>query len=102
MSYLKRALSVQAHLRHGYQHLFVDELRLSLGLNLLTLCYQLVRVEEKNAREERWGEENWRCRQIVMAAASAKYQMSNFYSLLDEPVWSIYYILRIEMTIKNS
>lgn len=41
VSHLKCALSVQAHLRHGYQHLLVDELCVSLRLHLLTLRYQL-------------------------------------------------------------
>ena len=41
VSNLKCALSVQAHLTHGDQHLLIDELRLSLRLHLLTLHYQL-------------------------------------------------------------
>lgn len=41
VSNLKCALSVQTHLRHGYQHLLDDELRLSFCLHLLTLGYQL-------------------------------------------------------------
>jgi len=41
LSNLKCALSVQAHLGHGYQHLLIDELNLSLRFHLLTLCYQL-------------------------------------------------------------
>lgn len=51
VSDLNCALSVQAHLRHRYQHLLIDELRLSLSLYLLTLCYQLVEVEEESGEK---------------------------------------------------
>lgn len=40
-SHLECALAVQSHLRHGHQHLLVDELCLPLRLHLLTFHYQL-------------------------------------------------------------
>lgn len=47
-SNLKCALSVQAHLRHGDQHLLIDEFCLPLCLDLFTLSYQLEEgVEER-------------------------------------------------------
>lgn len=45
------ALPVQRHLGHGDQHLLVNELRLSLAFNLLTLCYQLVQVGENRGSQ---------------------------------------------------
>lgn len=39
--HLHRALLVQPHVRHGQQHVLVQRLQLPLGLQVLTLCYQL-------------------------------------------------------------
>lgn len=51
MSNLECALSVQTHFRHGHQHLFIDELCLSLRLHLLTFNYQLGEIKGGCANE---------------------------------------------------
>lgn len=75
LAYLKCALSVHTHLRHGHQHLLVDELRVSFGLNLLTLCYQLV---QRKGKEKKGGEMDRRGL-VLMAncGVSRKCKMSN-------------------------
>lgn len=52
-SHLERALAVQSHLRHGHQHLLVNELCLPLRLHLLTFHDQLRKRTSERDRERK-------------------------------------------------